>query len=63
MLVMLVRLRFLNWRRRFWVLRGDKPEITFKPLPLDNTRRCYPDTGKFERLIGWKPGVEFSWAQ
>jgi UDP-glucuronate decarboxylase len=36
-----------------------KSEITFNPLPKDDPKRRCPDTTKLERLVGWKPNVNF----
>ena len=36
-----------------------KSEITFHPLPKDDPQRRCPDTHKLERLVGWKPTVNF----
>ena len=36
-----------------------KSLIEFLPLPKDDPKRRSPDTNKLERLIGWKPNVNF----
>ena len=36
-----------------------KSTIEFHPLPKDDPKRRCPDTGKVERLVGWKPNVSF----
>jgi UDP-glucuronate decarboxylase len=36
-----------------------KSTIEFHPLPKDDPRRRCPDTGKLERLVGWKPNFGF----
>lgn len=36
-----------------------KSNIEFHPLPKDDPKRRCPDTGKLERLVGWKPNVSF----
>ena len=36
-----------------------KSQIEFYPLPKDDPKRRCPDTGKLERLVGWKPTVGF----
>jgi UDP-glucuronate decarboxylase len=33
--------------------------LVFQPLPKDDPKRRCPDTGKLEKLLGWKPKVEF----
>jgi UDP-glucuronate decarboxylase len=33
--------------------------LTFHPLPKDDPKRRCPDTGKLEKLVGWKPKIEF----
>jgi nucleoside-diphosphate-sugar epimerase len=33
--------------------------LTFHPLPMDDPKRRCPDTGKLEKLVGWKPVVSF----
>ena len=33
--------------------------LVFKPLPKDDPKRRCPDTGKLEKLLGWKPKVDF----
>ena len=36
-----------------------KSPITFHPLPQDDPKRRCPDTNKLEKLVGWKPKVNF----
>jgi UDP-glucuronate decarboxylase len=36
-----------------------KSTIKFSPLPKDDPKRRCPDTGKLEKLVGWKPKVSF----
>jgi UDP-glucuronate decarboxylase len=36
-----------------------KSKIEFYPLPKDDPKRRCPNTTKLERLVGWKPNVEF----
>jgi UDP-glucuronate decarboxylase len=36
-----------------------KSEITFNPLPKDDPKRRCPDTTKLEKLVYWKPNVNF----
>jgi|SRR5208283_2058542 len=36
-----------------------KSPITFHTLPQDDPKRRCPDTTKLERLLGWKPKVNF----
>ena len=36
-----------------------KSSVTFYPLPKDDPKRRCPDTGKLEKLVGWKPNVSF----
>ena len=36
-----------------------KSTIEFHPLPKDDPKRRCPDTRKIERLVGWKPNVDF----
>ena len=36
-----------------------KSEITFHPLPMDDPKRRCPDINKLERLVNWKPTVNF----
>jgi UDP-glucuronate decarboxylase len=33
--------------------------LTFRPLPKDDPKRRCPDTSKLEKLVKWKPTVEF----
>jgi UDP-glucuronate decarboxylase len=36
-----------------------KSSVTFHPLPKDDPKRRCPDTTKLERLVSWKPSVNF----
>jgi nucleoside-diphosphate-sugar epimerase len=36
-----------------------KSSVTFHPLPKDDPKRRCPDTNKLERLVSWKPSVNF----
>jgi nucleoside-diphosphate-sugar epimerase len=36
-----------------------KSPVTFHPLPKDDPKRRCPDTTKLERLVSWKPSVNF----
>ena len=36
-----------------------KSSVTFHPLPKDDPKRRCPDTCKLEKIVGWKPQVEF----
>jgi UDP-glucuronate decarboxylase len=36
-----------------------KSSVTFYPLPKDDPKRRCPDTNKLERLVSWKPSVNF----
>ena len=36
-----------------------KSKITFHPLPKDDPQRRCPDTHKLERLVDWKPTINF----
>ena len=36
-----------------------KSDLIFHPLPKDDAKRRCPDTGKLEKLVGWKPKIEF----
>jgi UDP-glucuronate decarboxylase len=38
---------------------GCKSPLTFHPLPKDDPKRRCPDTSKLEKLVGWKPRIEF----
>jgi UDP-glucuronate decarboxylase len=45
----------LELAKRIRELTKSSSELTFHPLPKDDPRRRCPDTGKIERLLGWKP--------
>lgn len=36
-----------------------KSSLVFQPLPKDDPKRRCPDTGKLEKMVGWKPSVSF----
>jgi len=36
-----------------------KSSLAFYPLPKDDPKRRCPDTSKLEKLVGWKPQIEF----
>ena len=36
-----------------------KSSVTFHPLPKDDPKRRCPDTSKLEKLVGWKPKINF----
>ena len=36
-----------------------KSAIEFHPLPKDDPKRRCPDTGKIEKVVGWKPNIGF----
>ena len=36
-----------------------KSDLTFHPLPKDDPKRRCPDMSKLEKLVGWKPRIEF----
>jgi UDP-glucuronate decarboxylase len=40
-------------------LTGYASPVTFHPLPRDDPRRRCPDTGKLEKMTGWKPKITF----
>jgi nucleoside-diphosphate-sugar epimerase len=40
-------------------LTKSKSQIVFNPMPMDDPKRRCPDTGKLEKLTGWKPKVGF----
>jgi len=33
--------------------------LTFNPLSKDDLKRRCPDTSKLEKLVGWKPKINF----
>jgi len=33
--------------------------LAFHPLPKDDPKRRCPDTSKLEKLLGWKPKIDF----
>jgi UDP-glucuronate decarboxylase len=45
----------LELAKRITELSKSSSRLTFHPLPKDDPRRRCPDTGKIEKLLGWKP--------
>jgi UDP-glucuronate decarboxylase len=45
----------LELAKRIKELTKSSSKLTFHPLPKDDPRRRCPDTGKIEKLLGWKP--------
>src|SRR5258708_35758119 len=47
----------LDFAKEVLELTGNKVEITFKPLPVDDPKQRQPDITKAKQLLGWKPVV------
>jgi UDP-glucuronate decarboxylase len=49
----------LELARKIKELTKCSAPLTFHPLPKDDPKRRCPDTGKLEKLLGWKPKITF----
>lgn len=47
----------LDFAREIRQLSGEKSEIVFKPLPVDDPQQRQPDITKAKQLLGWEPKV------
>jgi len=49
----------LELAKRIQELTKCGSSLTFYPLPKDDPKRRCPDTSKLEKLVGWKPKINF----
>lgn len=47
----------LDFAKEIRQLSGEKSEIVFKPLPVDDPQQRQPDITKAKQLLGWEPKV------
>lgn len=52
-------IRILELAQKIKQLTGSVSPITFHPLPEDYPRRRCPDIGRAEKLLRWKPKINF----
>jgi dTDP-glucose 4,6-dehydratase len=48
----------LDFAKEILELTGNKVEIDFRPLPVDDPKQREPDIRKAKELLGWEPKVK-----